>query len=120
MHVGTGITGGNYPAEIWGRYMRAWHDGKPEREYKAPEATRSGRYLELPRNVDGGSVASSPSTTQIPGLPPGFTFPTNISLPPGFTVPTRPNRPTTPTRPNPPPTNGPGGPQFPPGFPFDD
>ena len=27
---GTGITGGSYPAEMWGRYMRAWHEGLPE------------------------------------------------------------------------------------------
>ena len=29
---GTGITGGSYPAEIWGRYMRAWHEGLDEAE----------------------------------------------------------------------------------------
>ncbi len=43
---GTGITGGSYPAEMWGRYMRAWHEGLPELAYGEPEPiTRSSRYL---------------------------------------------------------------------------
>jgi penicillin-binding protein 1A len=52
---GTGITGGSFPAEIWGRYMRAWHEGLEERELEAPEPiTRSSRYLRLDRDVDSG------------------------------------------------------------------
>jgi penicillin-binding protein 1A len=54
---GTGITGGSYPAEIWGRYMRAWHEGRPVLDYLDPEPTRSGKYLSLDRSIDtfGGS-----------------------------------------------------------------
>lgn len=54
---GTGITGGSYPAEIWGRYMRAWHDGREQLDYEEPGPTRSGRYLSLDRSIDasGGS-----------------------------------------------------------------
>jgi penicillin-binding protein 1A len=52
---GTGITGGSFPAEIWGRYMRAWHEGLEEREFEEPEAsTRSSKYLRLDRGLDSG------------------------------------------------------------------
>ncbi len=52
---GTGITGGSYPAEIWGRYMRAWHEGLEERKYPAPDSLgRSSRYLKLDRKYDSG------------------------------------------------------------------
>ena len=57
---GTGITGGSYPAEVWGRYMRAWHEGLPEREYNEPEpSTRSSRYLRLDRDIDSGGGGGS-------------------------------------------------------------
>jgi penicillin-binding protein 1A len=105
---GTGITGGSYPAEIWGRYMRAWHEGKPERSYKAPGPTRAGKYLQLPGNVDLGGGTT---TTLLPEL----TFPTGFTLPPDFTLPT--------SRPLPGPQRGPTtmpSSRFPPGFPFDD
>ena len=59
MIQGTGITGGSFPAEIWGRYMRAWHEGLEERDYEDPEP--STRSLEVPparppgRPAGGGS-----------------------------------------------------------------
>ena len=57
---GTGITGGSYPAEMWGRYMRAWHEGLPELEYGEPEpTTRSSRYLRLDREFDSGGGGGS-------------------------------------------------------------
>ena len=102
---GTGITGANYPAQIWGDYMRAWHAGLPERSFTAPAPTRAGKYLQLPPSVDTtGSTSSSTSTTLplFPGLPPG--------LPP-FPMPSIPR--TFPTSP----TTSPDG-RFPPGFPF--
>jgi penicillin-binding protein 1A len=52
---GTGITGGSFPAEIWGRYMRAWHEGLEEREYEEPQpSTRSSTYLRLDYQLDSG------------------------------------------------------------------
>ncbi|HEX4866656.1 MAG TPA: transglycosylase domain-containing protein [Acidimicrobiales bacterium] len=59
---GRGITGGSYPAEIWGRYMRAWHQGLPTRDFPAPPRTRAGHSLRLDRSVDkaGGSTSSKP------------------------------------------------------------
>jgi membrane peptidoglycan carboxypeptidase len=68
---GTGITGGSYPAEIWGRYMRAWHVGLDEAEYGEPDPqTRSSRYLSMSwRNDSGGGSGrprSSGSTSRRP------------------------------------------------------
>jgi penicillin-binding protein 1A len=98
---GTGITGGSYPAEIWGRYMRAWHEGLEEREYGEPElTTRSSRYLRLDREVDSGggggtrrprstggtTTTTSPpvetTTTTTPVTTPPTTPPTTTSTPP--------------------------------------
>ena len=106
---GSGITGGNYPAEIWGRYMRAWHEGKAERSYKDPSSTRGGRFLELPPTIDLGGGTTTTSSSLPFELPPGFTLPPDFSIPPDFTFPT-----------NSPPTTGPRDDRFPPGFPFDD
>jgi penicillin-binding protein 1A len=124
---GSEITGGVYPAEIWGRYMRAWHEGLPERDYRAADGTRGGRYLHLPPAVDaGGGFQSTTSSTLVAGVPPPFSVPTGFPFPsiPGTTPrpttprPTAPpNRPTTPA-PTTPTTNFDD--RFPPGFPFDD
>jgi penicillin-binding protein 1A len=61
---GRGITGGSYPAEIWGRYMRAWHQGLETLDYEDPPRTRSGRYLQLDRKIDRAGGSSSSSTTR--------------------------------------------------------
>jgi membrane peptidoglycan carboxypeptidase len=55
--AGTGITGGRYPAGIWGDFMSAWHAGLAEVGYPEPEPTRGGRYLSVDRDIDlrGGS-----------------------------------------------------------------
>jgi len=89
---GTGITGGSYPAEIWSRYMRAWHEGLEERDYEDPERiTRSAKYLRLDRTYDsgggGGTRPRRPSST--PGTTPatvppddGDDEPTTSTVPP--------------------------------------
>ncbi len=90
---GTGITGGSYPAEIWGRFMRAWHETLDELEFEEPErSTRSSRYLRLDRDHDsGGGGGGRPrvptTTTTVPGptttvttLPPDTT--TTTGAPP--------------------------------------
>jgi penicillin-binding protein 1A len=61
---GTGITGGSYPAEIWGRYMRKLHEGREEAECGEFErATRSARYLAMDRDHDSGGGGRRSSTT---------------------------------------------------------
>ncbi len=87
---GTGITGGSYPAEIWGRFMRAWHEGLEEREYTAPEpSTRSSKYLRLDREIDSGggggtrrsSSTGGDTTTTVPSVE-GTTTTTAVTTPP--------------------------------------
>jgi len=62
---GTGLTGGSYPAEIWGRYMRAWHEDLETRDYEDPPRTRSGKFLRLDRSIDknAGFAPRRPTTT---------------------------------------------------------
>ena len=116
---GRGITGGSYPAEIWGRYMREWHEGLPERDYRAPAGTRAGRFLQLAADIDLGGAGASSSTSStlfpLPSLP-------DVSLPPDIIDRFPGGFPTT----QPGDGGGPGAtvpprdPRFPPGFPFDD
>jgi penicillin-binding protein 1A len=61
---GTGVTGGSYPAEIWGRYMRPWHDGLETIGYPEPEQTRPGRYLSVDRSIDPRAGSSGETTTR--------------------------------------------------------
>jgi membrane peptidoglycan carboxypeptidase len=114
---GAGITGGSYPAEIWGRYMREWHEGKPARAYKAPSSTRGGKYLSLDGKIDlGGATTTTPSTL-VPGTVPLPSLPPGVTMPPGFpTAPRNPRDPRVPSSPTPSTTVD----RFPPGFPFDD
>jgi len=99
---GRGITGGSYPAEIWGRYMRAWHQGLPPADYKDPPPTRPGRFLQLDPNIDkgGGSGSTRPARprprTSTPTTAPGAT-----------TTTTAPVTTTTVKDPGPPTTGGP-------------
>ena len=77
---GTGITGGSYPAEIWGRYMTAWHEGLPEKAFTPPEPiTRGSQYLRLDQRNDSGAGA--------PPRPPGSTTPTTVGTPTPSTIP---------------------------------
>jgi membrane peptidoglycan carboxypeptidase len=101
---GTGITGGSYPAEIWGRYMRAWHEGLEEREYEAPEPpNRSSQYLRLDRGVDsaGGyyrrrtSYSGTSTNTTAPPAVVATTGTTATSSPPSTGPPATDGPPTS-------------------------
>jgi penicillin-binding protein 1A len=93
---GRGITGGSYPAEIWGRYMRAWHEGREEAECEDPEpANRSSQYLSLERSTDSGGGSGRPYTpprrdpSTVPStIPPGSssTSTTATTSPPDTTT----------------------------------
>lgn len=101
---GRRLTGGSYPAQIWGSYMNAWHEGQDALDFLAPATPASGRFLEAPRDIDplgqGPPPPTPPTTEPGPPGPPGppgreTTVPTvTISLP----VPD----PTRPTLPGPP------------------
>lgn len=100
---GTGITGGSYPAEIWGRYMRAWHEGLPEKDFvDADPSNRSSRYLVMDSQFDssGGGYRSevSPPTSR-PDRPAIPTEPTTSTT--SSTIP--PDDPPAPSTTDPPP-----------------
>ena len=87
---GRGVTGGSYPAEIWGRYMRAWHEGLEPLDYEDPPFTRPGRYLRMDSENDRGGSSSTtrprrPTTTTTTGggttttAAPSTTIPTPTS-----------------------------------------
>jgi penicillin-binding protein 1A len=93
---GSGVTGGSYPAEIWGRYMRAMHFGRPPADYVAPRPPREGVDLALGLDVDprgGLDVPQTSPTTTVPGdestvPPPPTSTTTTISPPAQRSVPT--------------------------------
>ncbi len=95
---GTGITGGSYPAEIWGRYMRAWHEGLEERDFEDPaHSTRSARYLKLSFKHDSGGGGRPRPTT--PTTTPSVST-TTTTLPPDTTTTTEGGPPTSRCNPN--------------------
>jgi penicillin-binding protein 1A len=124
---GRTVTGGSYPAQIWGLYMNQVQSGLPVVEFTEPEPPdRGGRFLRLDPEIDLGSSgyddfsqafsprrppstftftptprpAPSPGTppvTAAPPPPPTVPPPTQTTAPPD-TRPPRP-RPTHPPRP---------------------
>jgi penicillin-binding protein 1A len=87
---GRGITGGSYPAEIWGRYMRAWHEGLPTRDFEDPPRTRGGRFLSLDRSIDrsGGPAADGSGDGASTGSTTTTTRPTGATTTTAATTPT--------------------------------
>jgi penicillin-binding protein 1A len=49
---GAGITGGSYPARIWGDFMRAWHTGRPVLQFAPAAPVPGGRMLVVPPSID--------------------------------------------------------------------
>jgi penicillin-binding protein 1A len=99
------IIGGNYPARIWGQFMRAVTDGTERAEFLPPDPTRSGRGLQMAGERPIGSSTTSSSTPEDPGAsttvrggPPSST----PGSPPSSTPP-----PSGPPPTDPPPTSGP-------------
>jgi membrane peptidoglycan carboxypeptidase len=69
---GAGITGGSYPARIWGDFMRAWHANRPIQQFASPAPVRGGRMLAVPGGID---LSRKPEGQQPPpGQPPGPPF----------------------------------------------
>jgi penicillin-binding protein 1A len=64
---GRGITGGSYPARIFGDFMTAYHEGRPARGFPAPEA-RPATILTVPPGVDLTPPPAPPPPP--PGQPP--------------------------------------------------
>jgi penicillin-binding protein 1A len=69
---GAGITGGSYPARIWGDFMRAWHANRPIQQFASPAPVRGGRMLAVPGGID---LSRKPEGQRPPpGQPPGPPF----------------------------------------------
>jgi membrane peptidoglycan carboxypeptidase len=69
---GAGITGGSYPARIWGDFMRAWHAGRPIQQFVGPQRVPGGRMLAVPGSVDLSPLPQQqPPPPGQPGAPPG-------------------------------------------------
>jgi membrane peptidoglycan carboxypeptidase len=43
------VTGGSYPARIWGQFNTDYHEGREVREFTEPEKTRPGKALRTPQ-----------------------------------------------------------------------
>ncbi len=76
---GRDITGGSYPARIWGAFMNAWQQGHPNSSFAAPTPVppRPG-MLEVPGGIDLTPPPPPPAPAEPPpGFPPSppFTFP---------------------------------------------
>jgi penicillin-binding protein 1A len=92
---GRGITGGSYPAQIWGDYMTAYSEGRPARAFPAPAPRPPKSFLIPPPGMDLTPPPPPPPApaplpgppAPIPGQPgrpviPGFPMPTPITVPP--------------------------------------
>lgn len=55
---GIAVTGGSYPAQIWGRYMNNVLEGSERVEFLEPSPTRPGRTLRLPGELGGSSTST--------------------------------------------------------------
>ncbi|HEX5366087.1 MAG TPA: transglycosylase domain-containing protein [Acidimicrobiales bacterium] len=68
---GSPITGGRYPAAIWGTFMRSWQQGRPRVDFPPAAPRPGGKVLVVPGGVD----LSPPIVAPPPPPPPGPTFP---------------------------------------------
>jgi membrane peptidoglycan carboxypeptidase len=78
------VTGGSYPARIWGQFNTDYHAQREVIEFEAPEKTRSGRPLRTAEEEE--RIRSRPPTTAPPPtdtVPP----PTDTAAPPPDTAP---------------------------------
>ncbi len=49
---GPGITGGQYPARIWGAFMNAWQSGREAVGFPAAPGRPGGQMLTVPGGID--------------------------------------------------------------------
>jgi len=69
--LGPAAFGGKMPARIWGALNRPLHDGLPVVDFPSPGATRPGKFISLPPNVDPGGQQGPPPTEGDPTSQPG-------------------------------------------------
>ncbi len=111
---GRNVTGGSYPAMIWGQFNTGYHDRLiyPPSPFNAPGSTRRGERIqpsyEEGRPTGGGSsgaggVADPSTVTLPPPTIPGATTipPTDTTVPPGGTTVPSPTTPPATSAPSP-------------------
>jgi penicillin-binding protein 1A len=86
---GRGITGGSFPARIWGAFMNAWQQGREPVGFPGPPSVPGGELLTVPGDIE-----------IVPDPPP---------LPPDFPAPPAPDEEEAPAAPPGPGAQGPGG-----------
>lgn len=103
---GGSVTGGSFPAAIWGAFNRSYHEGRPVKQFSAPEPSRPGRDLRTAAQINRGN----PCGTEAPidddgdGVPERCSEPApDPTTPPTAGPPTTGGPPTT-SRPSPPTT----------------
>ena len=104
---GIRVTGGSYPARIFGAYMDIALEGMPSEDFAAPDPKRIARGKFI--NDKFGTVKRRPTTTTstIPGVPPSTPPEGSTTTIPTTSPPT--TKPPTTTTTEKPPDNGGGG-----------
>jgi penicillin-binding protein 1A len=105
---GITVTGGSFPARIWGAYMTMAHEGLDVIEFHDAGSTRRGTYLRLPdeketRPRTSSSSSRSSATTRAP-----TPAPTTVTVAPTVPPTTLPTPTTKPPKDTPPPGDGTG------------
>lgn len=62
---GRNVTGGSFPAEAWGQFMNAYHEGLPSEAFPECASTRAGRYIR-----ENGDLQSQNPCASYPGYSP--------------------------------------------------
>jgi penicillin-binding protein 1A len=80
---GRPLTGGSYPARIWGNFMNAWQAGRDRVDFPGAPPRPGGTLLEVPGGIDLTPLPPPPAPPPpIPGFPPPE-VPVDPGLPPG-------------------------------------
>jgi len=69
---GAGITGGRFPAAVWGAFMNAWQQGRGRVDFPGPPARPGGQTLTVPGGIDLTPAPAPPPPAPGPEQPPGF------------------------------------------------
>jgi penicillin-binding protein 1A len=74
------VTGGSYPARIWGEFNTDYHEGRETKDFVAPEKTRSGKALRTTEDQEKARRAATTTTVPADGSAP--TVPGDTTAPP--------------------------------------
>jgi penicillin-binding protein 1A len=96
------VTGGSYPARIWGAFNTDYHEGREVREFTEPEKTRSGKALRTREDQERARRAATTTTA----APDGSTPPTGDTTAPPATAAPETAPPATAPATQPPPGTG--------------